>query len=428
MIIYNVFPLLAGRINHWEAHFRRAAEMGFDWIFLNPVQKTGESGSLYSIGDYFQISPRLVDKDSPVAPDQQIRDACAAARRLGLGMMVDLVVNHCAADSPLTRDHPEWFAHEEDGRIEHPFCVEEDGKKVVWTDLARFDHAGTADGEGLYRYVVDIVGYLVGLGFTGFRCDAAYQIPDTFWQRLIAEVKGRHPGIVFTAETLGCTPDETKQTALAGFDYVYNSSKWWDFEAPWLLEQYELVRATTPSISFPETHDTPRLFKETQGNVDAVKQRLFFATFFSAGSMLPLGFEFGFRKPLHVVFSEPEHWEKPNIDLCAFIGQLNAVKRQYRIFQEEGPLRMLDSPDPHILLLWKTSATASEEALIILNKDTLHPHSLHAFNLVSQVKPQALLLDVTPGHADSTVDTTSMSYDLRPGHGIVLVTAEMHPR
>ena len=44
--------------------FDRAAEMGFDWIFVNPIQKPGRSGSLYSIADYFQINPRFVDQDS----------------------------------------------------------------------------------------------------------------------------------------------------------------------------------------------------------------------------------------------------------------------------------------------------------------------------------------------------------------------------
>ena len=30
MLIYNLFPLLAGPFGNWEPHFKRAAEMGFD--------------------------------------------------------------------------------------------------------------------------------------------------------------------------------------------------------------------------------------------------------------------------------------------------------------------------------------------------------------------------------------------------------------
>ena len=44
----------------WEPHLERAAGMGFDWVFVNPIQKLGRSGSLYSIADYLAINPALL--------------------------------------------------------------------------------------------------------------------------------------------------------------------------------------------------------------------------------------------------------------------------------------------------------------------------------------------------------------------------------
>ncbi|NOR06131.1 MAG: alpha-amylase, partial [Deltaproteobacteria bacterium] len=44
MIIYNLFPLLAGKFTDWERHLLRASEMGFNWVFVNPIQRPGESG------------------------------------------------------------------------------------------------------------------------------------------------------------------------------------------------------------------------------------------------------------------------------------------------------------------------------------------------------------------------------------------------
>jgi starch synthase (maltosyl-transferring) len=75
-------------------------------------------------------------------------------------------------------------------------------------------------------------------------------------------VKRRAPDAVFLAETLGCTTPETLATAAAGFDYVYNNSKWWDFHSPWFLQQYQLVREVVATVAFPESHDTPRLAQE----------------------------------------------------------------------------------------------------------------------------------------------------------------------
>ncbi len=56
MRIYNLFPLLAGPFQDWKPHLERAAAMGFDWVFVNPIQELGRSGSLYSISDYFGIN------------------------------------------------------------------------------------------------------------------------------------------------------------------------------------------------------------------------------------------------------------------------------------------------------------------------------------------------------------------------------------
>jgi len=52
MIIYNLFPLLAGKFTEWDSHLLRASEMGFNWVFVNPVNYPGFSGSLYSVKDY----------------------------------------------------------------------------------------------------------------------------------------------------------------------------------------------------------------------------------------------------------------------------------------------------------------------------------------------------------------------------------------
>ncbi len=106
MILYNLFPLLAGKFSDWTPHLERAADLGFDWIFVNPVQKTGSSGSLYSVADYLQLNPLLVDQSAELAPDEQLKAAIKTAESLGLKMMIDLVINHCAFDSPVPNSTP----------------------------------------------------------------------------------------------------------------------------------------------------------------------------------------------------------------------------------------------------------------------------------------------------------------------------------
>ena len=393
MIIYNLFPLLAGKVTQWAPHLERAADMGFNWIFVNPINLPGRSGSLYSIKDYFSLNPILLDKDSNKSPEDQIKEILRIAEKLGCRMMIDLVINHCSIDSMLIIDNPDWFKWEEKGRVAQP-CANENGKKVVWEDLAQFDHKHTYDKEGLYCFFIKIVTYLIELGFHGFRCDAAYQLPGSLWARLIMETKKRYPETLFFAETLGCSPDQTKKTASVGFDYIFNSSKWWDLTSPWLLEQYNLTRDTTPSISFPESHDTVRLFDELNGNIDGMKQRYLLSALFSAGNMMPIGFEFGFQKKLHVVKTRPTNWEETDVDLTSFIGQVNNIKERYTIFQEEARTQLLHPDNSNILLMWKSSINTQEEALLILNKDIYNHQHFETQRLCSLLQSGAPCMDV----------------------------------
>ncbi len=421
MILYNLFPLLVGPFNRWGEHFSRAAAMGFDWIYVNPIQRLGNSRSLYSIADYFQFNPALLDPASGLPPADQCRAMIEQARAAGLKVMIDLVINHSAYDSPLTREHPEWFVREHDGRIANASC-QHNGERVVWNDLAQFNHQHTPDPEGLYRYCLSVVEHLLALGFEGFRCDAAYQIPQHVWQRLIREIKSRHPEARFVAETLGCTLDQTRETARAGFDFVFNSSKWWDFNGWWLIEQYNLIRETAPSISFPESHDTPRLAEESNGNIQALKQRYLFSALFSAGVMMPMGFEFGLRKSLHVVHTTPADWNLTGVDLSPFVAKVNAIKQRHAVFREESPTNILPCNNPNVLLLWKASAKQRDEALLILNKDPLNHQDFQTENFRHYVQAGAPLRDVSPEYPMEYLHEP-FHYSLRPGQGIVLVTA-----
>lgn len=420
MILYNLFPLLAGPFSHWDKHFQRAADMGFNWVFINPIQRPGGSRSLYSIADYFDINPLFLDPQSGSDAQEQVRQMTAQARAAGLKVMLDLVINHCAIDSPLVQQHPEWFVRGPDGRIANSGCHHE-GQRVVWNDLAQFDHRQTRDPEGLYQYCLMVAEHLLGLGFEGLRCDAAYQVPQPFWRRLIREIKSRHPHTSFVAETLGCSADETRETARAGFDYVFNSSKWWNFSDWWLIEQYNLVRESAQSISFPESHDTPRLCEELNGNKDALKQRYLFSALFSAGVMMPMGFEYGSRKALHVVNTSPSDWQLNGIDLCPFIARVNAIKKAYSVFGEESPVSVLPCNNPNILFLWKASTKKRDEALLILNKDPWQRQEFYTDHFRHFVQAGAPLRDVSPEYPLEYIHEP-FHYVLRPGQGIVLVT------
>jgi starch synthase (maltosyl-transferring) len=370
-VIYNLFPPLFGTIPRWEEHLDRIAGMGFTWIYLNPINTPGISGSLYAVKDYFAINT-LLSPGSGEDPEKALAHFLAAAERRNLKVMLDLVINHTAIDSPLTVQHPEWFARDEDGRIKNPFAIDPaDATHItVWGDLAELEYWPPPEPEGLLHFWDQVISHYLRLGFAGFRCDAAYKIPGDLWARLIGEARNLVPDVQFFAETLGCRLKELAQLSSAGFDFIYNSSKWWDFQEDWCLEQYNRFRSLAPSISFPETHDTDRLAKESGGSVEVARQRYLFAAFFSTGLLMPAGYEYGFKKRFNVVKTRPKDWETVSFDLSPYITQVNRMKMSCPVLLEEGPMVRLNATErgkaPEVFLV-KSRESRKGRVLAVIN-------------------------------------------------------------
>ncbi len=375
--IYNLFPLLVGTVSAWRAELPRIASLGFDWVYVNPFHETGGSGSLYAIRDPFRLDPRFRDEGAG-SDDDQIRAFAEDAASHGLRVMTDLVINHTADDALLARERPDVYVRDEAGSIASPFAVDPDDptKKTVWGDLAELDYHQDEARGFLVPYWENYIAHFQGLGIRGFRCDAAYKVPPDVWRTLIASAKGRDPGCLFAAETLGCTFDEAKATAEAGFDYLFNSFAWWDLKAPWALENYESLRLIAPSIAFPENHDMARLAGKAGDSPDEVaarlKARYAQAAFFSAGVLMPIGYEWGYRRDLHVVETSPEQRERDTaVDIGDFIAAINRLRAELPAVNVEGAQWRLSAPEaPYVALLRFDAghpAAARHATLLLVN-------------------------------------------------------------
>ena len=348
--IYNLFPTLAGTIRQWHEHLPRIAAMGFNAVYVNPFHYPGFSGSLYAVKDYYRLNPRFRG-DERADDAALLQGFTQAAQAAGLRVIMDLVVNHNSKDSVLVAEHPDWFAHDARGEIVSPFATDPANptRKTVWGDLAEFDYQAPQRGQ-ITAYFKDLVRHYIALGLGGFRCDAAYMIPAEVWRALTSAAGAAASDVVFCAETVGAPKEAVLALADAGFDYLFNSVKWWDFASPWLLDQYESFRHIAPSIGFPESHDTERLVTELsaagipENQIEPrYRQAYAFAAAYSAGVLMPMGFEYGWGRRLKVVMGPEEAPEPNRFDLSEFIAEVNAVKREIPALNEEGPQRRLDS-------------------------------------------------------------------------------------
>jgi starch synthase (maltosyl-transferring) len=364
LYIYNLFPTLYAGVGAWIETLDAISDMGFNSLYVNPFHLTGASGSVYAVKDYYGFNPNLFPRAETAV--QELKDFLNECHRRNLDVFYDLVANHVSIDSPLIREHPDWFSFTHEGEVVRPRTL--DGEQwITWEDLAKFNLATSPDREGLWSFLLEICRYFLRIGFAGFRCDAAYHIVPEFWAFLFSHLKTEFPGSVFLAETFMATQEQVRALARSGFDYIFNSAKWWNYSDAWCLEQYNLNKPILATISFPETHDTPRLMAEVNGDTITFLQRLFFTGFFSQGFMLVSGCEFGFRKQLNCVTTTASDWENTGLDFSEQIKRLLATKKRIRPLHEESATTVLSQRNPKVLCLLKESK--SERALLVVNKD-----------------------------------------------------------
>lgn len=421
--IYNLFPRLVGRMDTWGPHFERIAELGFDWVYVNPLHYPGFSGSLYAPKDYYDFNPLFIDSQSAVPPMKQMENMIEEAHGKGLKMIMDLVINHTAKDHPFTKQHPDWYKRGDDGEVKSPGAWDA-GNYIEWGDLAEIDNEHSPDKESLWNYWKEMVLFYIDKGFDGFRCDAAYQVPSELWTILISAAKKKKKSVVFFAESLGCTPEQSLSLARSGFEYIFNSSKWWNLSDNWLLEQYNQTREFAASIAFPESHDTNRIALELNNYLPAIKQRTLFAALFSTGWMMPVGYEYGFRKKPDVVNTFPKDWETVNYDLTSFIKALNALRTKYTVFNEENFVEpLLLENHENVVYLRETSLDGKESALLVINKQ-LH-HNQHAkirdLRRAMGVSGEAKIKDISIERPMKELPETGFEYVLNPAEVRILI-------
>ena len=132
-----------------------------DRTYWSPRQvKCGFAKNQYRISDYFHV-------DEEFGTDQDLKDFCAAAHRLGMKVLFDLVYLHCGPTAPFLKEHPDFTWWNEDGTV----------KKGPY----RFPKLNFAN-PGLRKYFDGNVRYLLTeYGADGFRCDVGDGIPLDFW-------------------------------------------------------------------------------------------------------------------------------------------------------------------------------------------------------------------------------------------------------
>ena len=216
------------------------AAMGFDVIYLPPIHPIGTQ---FRKGKNNSLTPGPDDPGSPWAvggvegghdaihPDLGDFDSFARfvdrATKLGMEVALDFALQ-VSPDHPWVKDHPEWFTTRLDGTIAY---AENPPKKYQDIYPINFDR----DPEGIYHECVRLLEFWIDKGVTIFRVDNPHTKPVEFWAWLMAEMRKRHPEVLFLAEAF-TRPEMMQALGKVGFHQSYTYFTW--RTEKWELEEY----------------------------------------------------------------------------------------------------------------------------------------------------------------------------------------------
>ena len=268
-VMYSVFVRQyskEGTFRKVQEDLPRIRDLGVDIIWLMPIhpigleKRKGTLGSPYAIRDYRAVNPEFGTMEEFVGLVNDIH-------ALGMKCIIDVVYNHTSPDSVLSKEHPEWFYHKEDGSF---------GNRIGdWSDIIDLDYSN----RELWDYQIETLKMWAQI-VDGFRCDVAPLIPLEFWQEARKAVSAVRPGCLWLSESV--EPEFTvanrarKMTSLSDAEIfqAFDVSYEYDIYHDWIrcltgeisLAQY-LDRVNQQEYIYPENyvklrflenHDRPR--------------------------------------------------------------------------------------------------------------------------------------------------------------------------
>jgi starch synthase (maltosyl-transferring) len=379
---YELFPRSWGGFRGVETVIPQLAELGFDVLYLPPIHPIGltnrkgvnnaltagpgDPGSPWAIGDetggHEAIHPDLgtiEDFDALVA----------TAGQHGIDIALDFAIQ-CSADHPWLTEHPEWFNRRPDGTLkyaENPPKKYQDIYNVNWD---------SEDWPGLWNALLGIVAHWADHGVKVFRVDNPHTKPLAFWEWLIAEMRKRHPEIIFLAEAF-TRAAMMRQLAKVGFNQSYTYFTW--KSSKWELTDYVTELATSGMQDYYRPNffvNTPDILTEElqQGGPPKFASRLVLAATLSPTYGIYSGFESFERVPVRPGSEEYDHSEKYEIKersldgpLLSLIERINTIRRENPAFEQLDNIQFLTTENDALIAYAKRTGDNTVITVVTLD-------------------------------------------------------------
>jgi starch synthase (maltosyl-transferring) len=332
-------------------------ELGFDVLYLPPIHPIGMTARK---GRNNAVSAQPDDVGSPWAIGSAEGGHKAVHPQLGSLNDFDLLVEkanelnidialdiafQCSPDHPYVREHPEWFRWRPDGTVQY---AENPPKK--YQDIYPFEFE-SKNFKKLWSELKSIFEFWIGHGVKVFRVDNPHTKPFAFWEWCIAELKRRHPELIFLSEAF-TRPRIMHRLAKLGFTQSYTYFTWRNAKQELTGYFTELASSSSreyfrPNV-WPNTPDILHEFLQQGGRPAFALRAVLAATLAANYGIYGPAYELSESAPrepgseeyLNSEKYEIKRWDRSRPDsLSSLIRQLNAIRHENPALQHDWTLK-----------------------------------------------------------------------------------------
>ena len=394
---YEFFPRSASREANKHGTFAdcekllpRIASMGFDTLYFPPIHPIGavnrkginnatnanvdDVGSPWGIGSKYgghtAIHPDLGTID-------EFMTLVKTAKKLDIEIAMDFALQ-CAPDHPYVTQFPQWFKWRPDGTVQY---AENPPKK--YQDILPIYYE-TQDWNNLWKELLNIALFWVEkCDVKIFRVDNPHTKPFYFWGWLIAEIKKKHPDVLFLAEAF-TRPKIMNQLAKQGFTQSYTYFTWRNSKTE--LQDYinELSKTNQKEFFRPNFWpNTPDINPYAlQGAPEATYLQKYFlaATLSSSVGIYGPVFELMVSEaiPGKEEYQNSEkyqrqlwNWEQQN-KITQLITIINQIRKEQISLQQTNNIQFLETQSEQIIAYHKWDDKHENETIMICSLDAYY--------------------------------------------------------
>ena len=419
--IYTLIPNSSGTITAWTEKLKEIKQLGFNAVHLLPVTEMGKSESPYSAYDLFDIDPSFLDPGKKSSGLDQFEDFVEEAKKLGIRLYLDIVINHINPESIPASECGEWIKKdslEKDG-FKRAGCYHQNSW-IRWDDLVLidYDHPDSRVNYEIWNYMYHYVDFWANYAdYTGggLRFDNLHSSNTLFMVFLSGKLKNDYPDLILLGEYFTSTENFLKNVPQWQLNLILGNP--WEYRLLPDFRKYinSIHKEGGLKYFLPlTTHDTGTPSAEYGSPCSTIPRYMAYALCGTGQTGIVQGTETGIKEKIKFIGRNNTSADFGSCDYKKEILAVNRVLEQESVFHDIGNLRFVDNRHPAVLAALRSDMKGEGAWLLLANFD-IHNNTtieLHQkdFNLPFRM---FILEDIISGR-EITISDMIFDFTLEP--------------